>query len=442
MLKQRNVFMRKHISEIAGMVGKSVELKGWVHRKRTSGKIIFIVLRDHTGIVQASFKSENLPEKEWEAAENVAVESSIAIEGKVVSDPRAPTGYEISGSSIKLISASEPYPITEYQSTELLLDKRHLWLRSTRMTKIMKVRSAVFRHTRSFLDRNGFFEITPPLITASAGESGADMFTVDYFGKDVYLTESSQLYSEAMIYSLEKVYSFAPSFRAEKSRTTKHLAEYWHLEPEMAYFDLNMTMELIENLISSIASGLIENEGELLEQLVIDKKTLSVVKPPFKRITYEKAIELLNKKGKELSWGDDLGVDEERMLTQDEKVPVFVTHWPKEIKPFYMPINPEDDRTVLCADLQAPAGHGEIVGGSERVWKYEDAIRRFREVEAIKGVKFNMDNYAWYLDLMRYGGVPHAGFGMGMERLIKWMLNLDHIRDAIPFPRMSNRVSP
>ncbi len=431
-----------HISEIGDKVGKKVLLRGWVHRKRGSGKIIFIVLRDHSGIVQVSLKKESLSDKKWEIAEGIAVESSISVEGEVTEDKRAPTGYEILASEIHLVSNSEPYPITEYQSTELLLDKRHLWLRSAKMTKIMKVRSAVFRHTRHFLDSNGFFEITPPLITGAAGESGADMFTVDYFGKDAYLTESSQLYSEAMIYSLEKVYSFAPSFRAEKSRTVKHLAEYWHLEPEMAYYDLNMTMELIENLISGIISSLLKEDAELAEQAGADKKVLLHIKPPFKRITYEKAIDTLNGKGKSLSWGDDFGVEEEKLLTENEKAPIFVTHWPKEIKPFYMPINPEDDRTVLCADLQAPAGHGEIVGGSERIWRYADATKRFKEVEKAKGIKFNMENYSWYLDLLRYGSVPHAGFGMGMERVIKWLLNLDHIRDAIPFPRMINRISP
>ncbi len=431
-----------HISEIGDKVGKKVSLRGWIHRKRGSGKITFVVLRDHSGIVQISLKKESLPEKEWKVVDEVTVESSVSVNGTVVEDKRAPTGYEIQASGIQLISNSEPYPITEYQSTELLLDKRHLWLRSTKMTKIMKVRAAVFRHARHFLDSNGFFEITPPLITSSAGETGADMFTVDYFGKDAYLTESSQLYSEAMIYSLEKVYSFAPSFRAEKSRTVKHLAEYWHLEPEMAYYDINMTMELVEGLVSAIVSGLLKEDAELFEQAGADKNVLSHIKPPFKRITYEKAIEQLNSNGKSLSWGDDFGVEEERLLTEKEKVPVFVTYWPKEIKSFYMPINPEDERTVLCADLQAPGGHGEIVGGSERIWKYAEAVKRFKEVEKAKGTKFNMDNYSWYLDLLRYGGVPHAGFGMGMERLIKWVLNLDHIRDAIPFPRMMNRVSP
>lgn len=431
-----------HISDIEKEAEKIVSIRGWVHRKRSSGNIIFIVIRDHTGILQISINKSNTDKNTWNESENISLESSVEVTGIIKEDKRSPTGYELKVSELKIISNSEPYPITEYQSTELLLDKRHLWLRSTKMIPIMKVRSFIFRYTREYLDKLGFFEITPPLITASAGESGADMFTVNYFGKDVYLTESSQLYSEAMIYSLEKVYSFAPSFRAEKSRTLKHLAEFWHLEPEMAYYNMEETMCLIENLVSYISTTLAKNNQKILNSIGVNLDTLNSIHPPFKRITYEKSIQILNDKGKELRWGDDFGVEEERLLTEDEDKPLFVMNWPRELKPFYMPINPKDERTVICADLQAPKGHGEIVGGSERIWKVEDAMKRFREIEKIKNIKFNMDNYSWYLDLLRYGGVPHAGFGMGMERLIKWFLNLNHIRDTIPFPRTINRVSP
>jgi asparaginyl-tRNA synthetase len=430
-----------HISDVRE-TGASVKLRGWVHRKRVSGGIAFIVIRDRTGTIQVAVKKDGVDPESWRAAEAVTVESSVEVNGIVKADPRAPTGYEVQASSFSSTAISEPYPITEYQSTELLLDKRHLWLRSQGMTAVMRARSYVFRHAREFLDGQEFFEVTPPVITSAGGETGADLFEVDYFGKKAYLTESSQLYAEAMIFSLERVYSFVPSFRAEKSRTTKHLAEYWHLEPEMAYFDNEMNMKLQEGLISHIATKLASEHGDVLKVLNVDRASLERIKPPFKRLSYEDAISILNGKGFKLKWGDDLGVEEERAITADEDKPIFICNWPKEIKPFYMPINPDDPRTVVCSDMQAPHGHGEIIGGSERIWKYEELIARMREVEKAKGVKFNMDNYGWWIDLRRYGSVPHAGFGMGIERVIKWMLNLDHIRDAIPFPRMSNRLEP
>ncbi len=430
-----------HISE-AKKAGESVTIKGWIYRKRVSGGIVFIILRDMSGVVQAAIKKDSVDEATWKAAEATTIESSVELSGTVVEDKRAPTGYEIKATSLKNVSVSEPYPITEYQSTELLLDKRHLWLRSQSMTAVMKLRSHFFRYAREFLDKQKFFEVTPPVITSAGGETGANLFEVNYFGKKAYLTESSQLYAEAMIYSLERVYSFVPSFRAEKSRTTKHLAEYWHLEPEMAYYNNEMNMELQEGLISHIAEKLAKEHQDELTVLNVDHKALGKIKPPFKRISYEDAIKILNEKGFKLKWGDDLGVEEERAITAEEDKPIFICNWPKEIKPFYMPINPKDPRTVVCSDMQAPHGHGEIIGGSERIWKYDELVERMHEVEKLKDVKFNMDNYSWWIDLRRYGSVPHSGFGMGMERVIKWMLNLDHIRDAIPFPRMANRLEP
>lgn len=424
--------------------GKNSLIRAWVHRKRSSGGVVFFILRDRDGTIQAVAHKEDFSEEVWKEIEDTKVEASVEVRGEIRKDERAPGGVEVEIKEFKLIGNAEPYPITEYQSTELLLDYRHLWLRSTRMINIMKIRSYVFKLAREYLDSQGFFEITPPIITKAGGETGADMFEVKYFDEKAYLTESSQLYAEAMIYSLEKVYSFAPSFRAEKSRTVKHLAEYWHLEPEAAYYDLNKIMELEENLVSYIANGLVKLASNELKQLNVNEEDLLKIKPPFKRITYEEALNILNKlrPEKQLKWGDDFGVEEERLLTKDEDKPIFITHWPREIKPFYMPINPKDPRTVLCADMQAPHGHGEIIGGSERIWKLDELMERFKEVEKIKGIKFNLDNYKWYIDLRRYGSVPHSGFGMGMERVIKWLLNLDHIRDAIPFPRVINRLTP
>jgi asparaginyl-tRNA synthetase len=431
-----------HSLEIPKKLGEQVSIRGWVYRKRESGGIIFIIVRDRTGTIQASIKKDNVDPKTWKNAQDAIIESSVELKGVVKKDERAPSGYEIESKSFKTISIGEPYPITEYQSTELLLDKRHLWLRSVKMTNIMKLRSYFFRYLRKFNDSKGFYEITPPLITGAAGETGADMFPIDFYGQKAYLTESSQLYAEAMIFALEKVYTFAPSYRAEKSRTIKHLAEYWHLEMEAAHYNLDKLMKFEENMVSYVAAQLVKNNEEELSKLQVDIDSLKRVKPPFKRLTYEQAIEILNQKGKNLKWGDDFGVEEERLLTQEEDKPVFVMYWPRELKPFYQPINPKDDRTTMSVDLQAPKGHGEIIGGSERIWKYDELMNRFNEFEQAKGIKFNMQNYEWYIDLRRYGSVPHAGFGLGTERLIKWMLNLDHIRDAIPFPRMVNRLFP
>ncbi len=430
------------IADAEKHIGSSVQVRGWIHRKREGGGIIFIIIRDRSGTIQVSVKKTAIKNSEWDAASSAAIESSISISGKVKKEERAPTGYEIEADSLNVTSNSEPFPITEYQSAELLLDKRHLWLRSQRMRDIMMIRAHVFRYLRKFLDSKGFYEITPPLLTQAGGETGADLFEVDYFGQKAYLTESSQFYSEAMTFSLEKVYSFAPSYRAEKSRTIKHLAEYWHLEPEMAYYNNSMNMKLQEKLLGYTANMLAKEHEDILKTFGVSRDALLNIKPPFKKITYEKAIEILNDKGAKKKWGDDLGVEDEKLLTEDEEKPIFVCFWPREIKPFYMPVNPKDPRTVMCADLQAPKGQGEIIGGSERIWNIEELKERIAEIEDAKQIKIAIENYQWWLDLRRYGSVPHAGFGLGVERVIKWMLNLDHIRDAIPFPRTINRIYP
>ncbi len=434
--------MAMNINSATKRLGKKVKLYGWIHRKRESGGILFIILRDVTGLIQVAVKKAEVNDKSWNMASAATIESSVEVIGIVKEDKRSPSGFEMCAKSFRNIHISEPFPITEYQSTELLLDNRHLWLRSQKMINIMKARSYIFRYSREFLDRYGFFEVTPPVLTRAGGETGSDLFETDFFGTKAYLTESSQLYAEAMSFSLEKVYSLAPSFRAENSRTTKHLAEYWHLEPEMMRFDNLKSMLLQEKLISNIANRLAKDHEEILSILGVSKESLLNIKPPFKRVSYEDALSMINEKGFNLKWGDDFGVEHERALTESEDKPMFVYNWPREIKPFYMPVNPKDERTVLCSDLQAPKGHGEIIGGSERIWKYDELTERIKEVENAKGIKFDLDNYKWWMDLRRYGSVPHAGFGMGMERLIKWMLNLDHIRDAIPFPRMSNRLLP
>jgi asparaginyl-tRNA synthetase len=417
-----------------GKKGSAI-IKCWIYRKRSSGGKIFAVVHDHTGTLQCVIDRSAVKQSEWDAIDKAYLESSLIVSGMLRKDERAPGGIEMDVKELDVLHSGEQFPITEYQSAEFLLDVRHLWLRSQRMRMIMRARSYVFSYLREFLDRRKFYEITPPLLTVSAGETGANLFEVEYFDRKVYLTESSQLYSEAMVYALDKVYTLAPSYRAEKSRTVKHLAEYWHLEPEMAYFDNSMSMRLQSQLVSHVANRLAKNNADILKELSVDPKTLLKVKPPFKKMTYGKAIEMLGELGSDKKWGDDFGVEEEHLLTKDEEKPIFVYNWPKEIKAFYMPVN-KDGKTVACADMLAPRGHGEIIGGSERIWKEAELLQRMREMN------LNIDNYKWYIDLRKYGSVPHAGFGLGVERLIKWLLNLDHIRDAIPFPRMINRVYP
>ena len=424
------------ISKAKASESKEVVIKGWIYRKRSSGGKIFAVVRDRTGIIQCIIDKSAMSESAWNAIDSAYLESSIIIKGTVKKDERAPDGVEMEAKDVLVVHSGEQFPITEYQSPEFLLDVRHLWLRSQRMIMAMKARSYIFRYARDFLDKQGFFEITPPLVTVAGGETGADLFEVKYFDQKAYLTESSQLYSEAMIYSLEKVYSFAPSYRAEKSRTVKHLAEYWHLEPEMAYFNNAMNMKFQEKLVSGIANKLAKEHPDILKFFNVEPDSLIKIRPPFKRLSYDQAIALLQEKGSDKKWGDDFGVEEEKLLTENEDKPIFVYNWPKEIKAFYMPVNPKDERTVLCADMLAPHGHGEIIGGSEREWRYEELVKRMKELN------MNLDNYSWYIDLRKYGSVPHAGFGLGIERVIKWMLNLDHIRDAIPFPRVINRLTP
>jgi asparaginyl-tRNA synthetase len=425
-----------HILNAEEKIGSECELKGWIYRKRSSGGIIFIIIRDSTGIIQVAVKKEDVDSDSWKIAEQSTIESSIIVTGVINADKRAPTGYEVKVKKLQLIHLSEPYPITEYQSTELLLDKRHLWLRSRKMTNILIIRSLVFKYIRDFYELHNFWEVTPPLITKTGGESGADMFNFDFFGEKAYLTQSSQLYLEALVPSLEKVYSLVPSFRAEKSRTIKHLAEYWHMEVESAYYGNEENMQLQEEMISYLCKRLVEEAGKPLDELGVDKEHLRGIKPPFKRITYSKAIEFLNENGAHKEFLEDLGTEDEKILTEKENKPIFVYNWPVKIKAFYMKADPDNPEFVLNSDMLAPHGHGEIIGGSERIWNYEELIKRMN--------KFNMNikDFEWYLDLRRYGSIPHSGFGFGVERFIKWVLNLDHIRDAIPFPRMINRLEP
>jgi len=417
-------------------VGLELKVRGWVYRRRQSGGLIFLVLRDRTEIMQVSVKKDKVSERSWQAAEKADIESSVILQGVVREDKRAPGGFELAATDVTLIHSAEPFPITEYQSPEFLLDKRHLWIRSRQQTHVMKIKSTILDAVREYFKQEGFYEVTPPILTSSGCEGGSTLFELNYFGQKAYLSQSAQLYLEAIIFALEKVYAITPSFRAEKSRTTKHLTEYWHVEPEMAYWTNEDTMKFEEKFISHICQRVAHENAKDLQQLGRDPKDLLKIKPPFPRITYKEAIERLNKKGFHLDWGDDFGTNEEKALTEEETKPLFITHFPGKVKAFYMKVNPEDPETVLCHDLQAPQGFGELIGGSQR----EDSDEIL--VSKLKSQGLNPKDYDWYLDLRKYGSVPHSGFGMGMERLTKWICKLEHIRDATPFPRVINRVYP
>jgi asparaginyl-tRNA synthetase len=417
-------------------VGKKVEVRGWIYRTRSSGGIVFAVLRDSTGIVQVTIKKGNVPEDQFVAATKAGIESSVIIAGEVAEDKRAPGGYEIRASKFLVVGGSEAFPITEYQSTELLLDLRHLWIRSREQTAVTRIKASLLRGAREWYHENDYVEVTPPIITGVAPEGSTTLFQVKYYDRIAYLSQSAQFYLESLIYSLERVWALTPSFRAEKSRTPRHLAEYWHMEMEAAWVDNEGNMKVQEELVTAMVRNALKecpNEFKLLKR---DISPLKKIEPPFERMKYDEAMEYLQKKGHKVSWGSDLGAVEERTLTIDRQIPLFIVNYPKELKPFYMKENPDDPRTYENSDLLAPEGFGEIIGGSERETDNALIMERLRE----KGE--DTKTYEWYLDLRKYGSVPHSGFGLGMERIVTWVCNLDHIRDAIPYPRTVARVYP
>jgi len=419
------------------VLGKEVTVRGWVHRVFKVGGKVFAWVRDSTGIVQVVFEKSSLPEETWPQVKKLTRESSLEVRGVVREDPRAPGGREVLAKTLKVYGFSPPFPIRGKEEVEFLLDIRHLWLRSRRMTAIMKIKHTVLKALREWLLREGWWEVTPPILTGSAVEGGATLFEVKYFDKKAYLSQSAQLYLEVLIYSLGKVWSLTPSFRAEKSRTRRHLSEYWHLEIEGAWYDMEDTMKVAEEMVAYAVRRVLEERREELEFLGRDVSKLEpALETPYPRITYDEAIERLKAKGFNIGWGDDLGADEERALTQDFEKPFFVTHFPKHIKAFYMKTDPKRPEVVLGYDLLAPEGYGEIIGGSQREDDYEKLLQRIKE----EGL--NPKDYEWYLDLRKYGTVPHSGFGLGVERLVMWVAGLDHIRDATPFPRWRGRIYP
>ena len=405
-------------------------IRGWVYRKRELKDKIFIVLRDSSDIIQCVANKENFDENRWKDLLELQIEGSIEISGEIRKDPRAPKGKEILIKDFKIFDKGLPFPLHGREEIQTIMKYRHLWIRSRKASTIFKIKSTLMSALREWLEKNGYIEVNPPIIIPVAVEEVQTLFELNYFGKKAYLTQSSQLYLEALIYSLEKVYCLAPSFRAEKSRTRRHLHEYWHLEIEAAWYDLKDIMKDAEQMIKYGIQKVIEKNSEELKFLKRDIKTLeSYVEKPFEKITYEKAIEILQSKGVNVEFGSDLGADEERVLTLEFDVPVFVTHYPRKLKAFYMKES-GNGKTVENFDLLANEGYGEIIGGSQREDNYE--ILKNKIIEW----KLPIENYEWYLDLRRYGSVPHSGFGLGIERMLMWICKLDHIRETLPFPRL------
>ena len=425
-----------HVSDLKKNIGQDVFLRGWVYRHRRTGKMSFVVIRDGTGIVQCALNKEEVKPEEWESANDLYLDSVVELVGNVTEDKRAPGGVEVHAKEFNVAFKGEPFPITKDQSIEFLLDVRHLWVRSQRIVDILKLKASLLADCREFLNERDFLEVQPPLLTKSAAEGGATLFELKYFDRKAYLSQSGQLYLEAVSAGYPLVYSFAPSFRAEPSRTPRHLTEFWQLELEMAFYNQNMNMKLQEEMLEYISHSTAKKLPDLLMKFGRDPKDLLDIRAPFERIKYEKAIEMLNSKGVKVGWEDGLGLDEEKALMQERTQPIFLTNQPKEIRAFYMKLDPNDPRTVLDADLLAPEGIGEIFGGSERVSDYNELIKRMKEQN------MREEDYQWYIDLRKYGSVPHSGFGMGSERVVRWILKLDTIRDAIPFPRTINRISP
>ncbi|EMT47418.1 asparagine--tRNA ligase [Anoxybacillus flavithermus] len=430
--------MKTTIAEVHKYVGQEVTIGAWLANKRSSGKIAFLQLRDGTGFIQGVVEKAQVNEDVFQAAKSITQESSLYVTGVVREDARSPFGYELSVTNIELIHMAVDYPITPKEhGIEFLMDHRHLWLRSKRQHAIMKIRNEVIRATYEFFNENGFVKVDPPILTGSAPEGTTELFHTKYFDEDAYLSQSGQLYMEAAAMALGKVFSFGPTFRAEKSKTRRHLIEFWMIEPEMAFYQFEDNLQVQEQYVSHIVQSVLKRCQLELKTLGRDTSKLENVKPPFARITYDEAIQLLHEKGfNDIQWGDDFGAPHETAIAESFDKPVFITHYPTTLKPFYMQPDPNRPEVVLCADLIAPEGYGEIIGGSERIHDYDLLKQRLEEHQ------LSLDAYKWYLELRQYGSVPHSGFGLGLERTIAWICGVEHVRETIPFPRLLNRLYP
>lgn len=430
--------MKTTISQIHKYEGQEVMLSGWIGNKRSSGKIAFLQLRDGTGFIQGVIVKSEVPEELFSKAKSVTQESSVNVTGTVHKDERSPLGYELHVKDLEVIHHTEDYPITPKEhGTEFLMDHRHLWLRSKRQHAVMRVRNEIIRATYEYYNQNGYVKVDPPILTGSAPEGTTELFATKYFDEDAFLSQSGQLYMEAAAMALGKVFSFGPTFRAEKSKTRRHLIEFWMIEPEMAFVRFEESLTIQEDYVSYIVGSVIKNCQVELKTLGRDISKLEKIQAPFPRITYDDAVNFLHEKGfDDIKWGDDFGAPHETAIAQSYDKPVFITKYPTAIKPFYMQPDSERDDVVLCADLIAPEGYGEIIGGSERIYDYDLLEQRLKEHD------LSLDAYQWYLDLRKYGTVPHSGFGLGLERTVAWICGVEHVRETIPFPRLLNRLYP
>ncbi len=429
--------MMVEIRQLGEHVGEQVTVRGWVEATRGHGKVSFTVLRDGTGVLQGVLLKETVDNATWDLQQSLTRESVVALTGEVKEDTRAPGGYELVAMEVELLSSAEEYPIQPKEhGVDFLLDHRHLWLRSSMQRAGLRVRAEVQQSIHDFMYENSFVRIDTPILTGAIGEHAGTLFETDYFGDSAYMAQTGQLYVEAACPAFRRVYCFGPTFRAEKSKTRRHLTEFWMVEPEVAFADSNENMELQEQFVSYIVGRALERCQEELKVLERDTSMLEQVTPPFPRMSYTQAVERLKELGSEIEWGRDLGAADEALLMEDQELPVFVHDYPKAAKAFYMKENPEDPRTVLCDDLLAPEGYGEIIGGSQREDDLELLERRIKEENLPE------EAYAWYLDLRRYGTFQHSGFGLGVERTVAWITGRHHIRELIPFPRLMNRLYP
>jgi asparaginyl-tRNA synthetase len=426
------------ISGLHAHVGETVTVRGWVVTTRSSGKIAFVVIRDGSGYVQGVLSKKEVREATWSQFATLTQESSVLLTGVVREEPRSPGGYELAVHTLELLGASPDYPIgPKEHGTTFLFEHRHLWLRSRRQVAVARVRSEVVQAIRDFFYERGFTLVDTPILTGAIGEEAGNLFATDYFdlGK-AYLAQTGQLYVEAAAAALGKVYCFGPTFRAEKSKTRRHLTEFWMVEPEVAFNDSDANMRLQQDFVSAIVSRVLERRREDLKELERDTATLERVQAPFPRISYSDAVVRLNALGSDITWGNDLGGDDETLLARDYDRPVFVYNYPRQVKAFYMKENPDDPRTVLNNDCLAPEGYGEIIGGSQREDDYDKLLARIKE----QGL--DPEAYRWYLDLRKYGTFVHSGFGLGIERTVAWICGIPHIREAIAFPRQIHRLYP
>ncbi|MGE7184705.1 asparagine--tRNA ligase [Peribacillus sp. NPDC006672] len=430
--------MKITIKDASKFVDQEVTIGGWLASKRSSGKIAFLQIRDGSGFIQGVVVKADVGEEIFARAKSLSQETSLYVTGVIQKDERSPFGFELQVKDIEIIHESLDYPITpKAHGPEFLMDNRHLWLRSKRQHAVMKIRNEIIRATYEFFNEEGFVKVDPPILTGSAPEGTSELFATKYFDEDAYLSQSGQLYMEAAAMALGKVFSFGPTFRAEKSKTRRHLIEFWMIEPEMAFIEFKENLEVQEQFVSSIIQSVLKNCQLELNTLGRDTAKLEQIKAPFPRITYDEAIKFLHEQGfDDIQWGDDFGAPHETAIAESYDKPVFITHYPTKIKPFYMQPAPDREEVVLCADLIAPEGYGEIIGGSERIHDQELLEQRINE----HGL--SEDAYKWYMELRKYGSVPHSGFGLGLERTVAWISGVEHVRETIPFPRLLNRLYP